>query len=333
MHQHPSRLPALPVPPLDILDRFQVRETFDTRFSNCARLLQSVWREQKGFSAGSFKPKKGRARKLGSRLAPEIARTGVNFLTPAIAKLVRREAAYREFGAMYDEERLWQNLLSSQPLTFNLLGQCKIDPEFGSKLLRRLFPDFVKTLNNVFFEHSPGRADPHYTNDHSAFDVLFDVTTANGKKGFIAIEIKFAESLRYTPRPMSARYDDIVKTANFYADASDNRLRTTPLEQMFRQHLLAYTMTGADGGYDTGLFVLISPSQNRDVQLAAKLYSSLLKETVKSAVPFRHLSLESVIDSIDVAGNSDLASGLRKRHVDYSPVAGLIEDWVPFQAA
>jgi hypothetical protein len=48
---------------------------------------------------------------------------------------------------------------------------------------------------------------------------------------------------------------------------------------------------------------------------------------------YRHLSLESVIANVDAVGDPDLASGLRKRYVDYSPVAGLIEDWVPFQVA
>jgi hypothetical protein len=38
------------------------------------------------------------------------------------AHTARREAAYREVGALIDQERLATNLLSSMPLTFNLLA-------------------------------------------------------------------------------------------------------------------------------------------------------------------------------------------------------------------
>src|SRR4051812_23495530 len=112
-----NKTPApLPIVPADILKRFNVNEPYDTRFARGARLLQSIWRERRGLPAGKIKPAKGRRRLLGSRLTPEVARTGINFLSPEIAKLVRREAAYREYGAFIEEDRLWGNLLSSQPL-------------------------------------------------------------------------------------------------------------------------------------------------------------------------------------------------------------------------
>src|SRR5436853_7896989 len=91
-----------PLVPAEILNRFHVNEPYDTRFASSARLLQSIWREQRGLPVGKIKPEKGRRRPLGSRLTPEIARTGANFLTPEIAKLAWREAAYREYGAFID---------------------------------------------------------------------------------------------------------------------------------------------------------------------------------------------------------------------------------------
>ena len=105
-----------PIVPADILDRFHAKEPFDTRFSSCARLLQSIWRDRRGFPIGEIIPKEGPRRRSGIRLTPAMAQRGFNFLTRDIAKLVRQEAAYREYGAMFDEERLWGNLLSSQPL-------------------------------------------------------------------------------------------------------------------------------------------------------------------------------------------------------------------------
>jgi hypothetical protein len=70
----------LPIVPADILDRFHVNEPYDTRFASGARLLQSIWREKRGHPVGKIKPEKGRRRRLGSRLTPEVARTGVKSL-------------------------------------------------------------------------------------------------------------------------------------------------------------------------------------------------------------------------------------------------------------
>jgi hypothetical protein len=92
---------------------------------------------------------------MGSRLAEEQARKGHNFLTPALARLAYKEAAYRETEALIQEDRFWKNLLSSQPLTFNLFGQAKLDLDFGESLLKALLPDFVDKLLSVHFEHSP----------------------------------------------------------------------------------------------------------------------------------------------------------------------------------
>src|SRR5277367_3821313 len=84
----------LPIVPADILDRYHAREPFDTRFSSCARLLQSIWRDRRGLPIGEITPKDGPRRRSGSRLTPGVAQRGFNFLTRDIAKLVRREAAY-----------------------------------------------------------------------------------------------------------------------------------------------------------------------------------------------------------------------------------------------
>ena len=130
----------LPIVPADILDRFHANEPFDTRFSSCARLLQSIWRDRRGFPVGEITPKEGPRRRSGSRLTPAVAQRGFNFLTRDIAKLVHREAAYREYGAMFEEERLWGNLLSSQPLVFNLFGQAKLDPALRHTAVPRAPP-------------------------------------------------------------------------------------------------------------------------------------------------------------------------------------------------
>jgi hypothetical protein len=50
-----------------------------------------------------------RRRKLGCRISEPAGKAGGNFLTLEIAHTARREAAYREIGALIDAERLATN--------------------------------------------------------------------------------------------------------------------------------------------------------------------------------------------------------------------------------
>ena len=138
--QPPRHLPLIPEP---ILRRHRVFEPSDTRFRACTRLLQALWRERHRLSIGTHTAPDGSRRKLGSRITPAAGRAGANFLTPAVAALTRREVAYREVGAFINEDRLWTNLLSSQPLTFNLFGPLRLDLALASRVLRLLCPDLT----------------------------------------------------------------------------------------------------------------------------------------------------------------------------------------------
>ena len=112
----------LPLIPAGVLKKHRVHEPLDTRFRSAARLLQALWRTDRALPVGNYVSEDGKRRKLGSRISEAAGRAGGNFLTPEIAHTAWREAAYREVGALVDAERLATNLLSSMPLTFNLLA-------------------------------------------------------------------------------------------------------------------------------------------------------------------------------------------------------------------
>src|ERR1700736_1817865 len=133
----------LPLIPADVLKKHRVHEPLDTRFRSAARLLQALWREDRGLPIGSYVNEDGKRRKLGSRISEAAGRGGGNFLTPEIAHTARREAAYREIGALIDAERLATNLLSSMPLTLNLLAPSGHAPERTSSCLIELLPAFT----------------------------------------------------------------------------------------------------------------------------------------------------------------------------------------------
>src|SRR6202047_567243 len=191
---------------------------------------------------GSYVNDDGKRRKLDSRISEAAGRTGGNFLTPEIAHTARRETAYREIGALIDAERLATNLLSSVPLTFNLLAPWGHAPARASSYLIELLPAFTGAARQLLFEHSPGRGNPKYTGDFTAFDALIRYSDVLGRNGFVAFEIKYSERLREPMPELKPRHAELSDASGLFTDPAAAALRASPLAQFWREHLLAQSM-------------------------------------------------------------------------------------------
>jgi hypothetical protein len=159
------------------LAQYHVDYPRDTDFSAYARLLQSKWRERQGFSHVNY----------GNFLETKFAKDSrANFLTKNIQNLVSDQIKkVRSEGGLIGEPRIWNNLLSSQPLCFNLFGELCHDPNFAlaSQYFKTLFPNKIEVVTGIKFEYSPSRKNEKYTGDSSAFDVFVEYING-GKKGF-----------------------------------------------------------------------------------------------------------------------------------------------------
>lgn len=267
----------LPLVPADILKKHHVHEPMDTRFRSAARLLQALWREDRELPIGSYVGDDGKRHKLGSRITDVAGKTGANFLTPEIAHVARREIAYREVGAMVDQDRLATNLLSSMPLTFNLLAPLGMVEDRATCVLTELLPAFSGVPMQLLYEHSPGRGNPRFSADYTAFDAMFRYSTFFGGKGFVAIEIKYSETMREPVPRMRPRYDELSASSGLFLDHAAEALRTNPLQQSWRLHMLAQSMIDA-GIYNEGFFVTIAPRLNTQVQQGMETYARHLSE-------------------------------------------------------
>ena len=328
-------LPHLPLIPEHILRRYRVYEPSDTRFRACARLLQALWREQHQLPIGIHTAPDGSRRKLGSRLSTSAGRTGANFLTPAVAALTRREVAYREVGAFIHLDRLWTNLLSSEPLAFNLFGPLRLDLALATRVLRLLCPDLRDrraAVRAIWFEYSPGRGASRYTGDHTAFDMLLGYDTPQGRTGFVAVECKYAEACQGPAPELKARYDAIAPASGLFIEPLSPALRHNPLQQFFQQHCLAHTML-QHGLYNEGRLMVIAPALNNLVQNAVSTYLSHLLKPRPEQVGFVGLTLEEAITAIGRAGAPDYARALYFRYLDWWAVDRALADALAVPAA
>lgn len=316
----PDRLPLIPE---TLLREHKVLCHADSRFRACARLLQALHREAAGWGIGVYEAASGRKKKMGHLVGTYDGASGANFLSLDVHKLARRELAYREPGSMWEEKRLYENLLSSTPLALNLLGPLKLDRDLAEAFVREIAPDLSGRVCSVSFEHSPGRGDPTFTADATAFDAFFVIRMEDGRRAFIGIEIKYSEICAEPEPRMRPRYDDLANASELFVDPEDPDLRRNPIQQCWRLHMLAQSMIDA-GLYDAGRVFVIAPRLNDQVQRATARYQTHLASARSDKAGFVNLTLEEAIGALALAGAPDQARRLTARYVDLSPVHALI---------
>ncbi len=322
----------LPLVPEALLRQHRVYEKHDHRFRACARLLQALWRQEQGLPMGTHIGRNGQ-RKIGSLLGGAAAAAGRNFLTPDVALLARREVIYQEVGALIERQRLFGNLLSSMPLAFNLFAPLRFDLEFAARVVRSLIPDIdLARVVEVWFEHSPGRSRPEFTEDRTAFDVAIVYERRDGQRGLLAIEQKYSEGTDAAVGEHRHRYGELARSSEMYKNPMHGVLRTGPCQQLFREHLLTVAATQG-GAYAEARFVLIAPRHNHLIQQGAALYASMLTEPQPGSVPFINLELERVIEAIAWAGQLDYAQILYDRYCNWLKVDLAVEDALRADAA
>ena len=286
-------LRVVPFVPEPVLRQHHAFVASDTRFTAACRLLAALWRQDQGLPCGTYTPgpRRGavqasstsplpKAVRLGSRLSPAAARAGATFLTPEIAAYAREALLLREPGSLWEEGRLWGNLLSSQALPLNLLAPLARDLDLASAVWRQLLPGFVHTVTGLRFEHSPGRRGPDYFGDGTAFDVLLDVVTSEGEPAFVAVEVKYVEGMNGPIPPPRPCYAETTRASGLFVEPDAPVLLQPGFEQLRREHVLTQLML-QQGLAACAHFVLLGPALNRRVHAVGKLYAHELRETIR----------------------------------------------------
>ena len=240
------------------------------------RLLQSVWRAENNLPA-----KKDGAKNRGAELpTPEAERSLANYLTPKIRQVVRDQVLCpaKSRNKLYGKPRIFNHLLSSQPLCFNLFGELYDDLALASRAFAKMTHGRLSEVTRIEFEWSPGRGDDRYTGDKSAFDVYVQFRNADGGNGFLGIEVKYHENLESKKNEYRRRYDEVATRMQcFRADALARLQQAGPLQQMWRDHLLVGAHAHVDR-FDDAAFVFLYPEVNTACAAAAAAYQAVLTD-------------------------------------------------------
>ena len=133
------------------------------------------------------------------------------------------------------------------------------------------------------FEYSPGRRDPLFLGNQSAFDAAIELDIGGGLLGLIGIETKYHEHavVAAVPKaPALARYLEVTERSGAFTDGWRERVVGTALQQIWQDHLLALSMLQHPSGrWAWTRFVLLYPAANASFARAATAYRTLLRDT------------------------------------------------------
>ena len=280
------------------------------QFASNARLLQSIWREEKGYKFVKY----------GNFLEEEFAKqSGVNFLTKEIFEIVKEEVKNKHIeGKVISEPRIWNNLLSSQPLAFNLFGQLKLDLSLATKVFASLYSERkIKEVTAIKFEHSPGRRSLKYTGDSSAFDVFVEYKNTSDQDCFLGIEVKYAEDLSDKPATHKESYVSVSEKANIFDLSMLNMLKEKPIQQIWRDHLLALSLFITNKDYYKGDFIYLYPSDNNNCVEGIKQYQSTF---TKEENFFKPLTIEYLVEIIKTNCSKEWIIDFEDRYLNFEKI-------------
>jgi hypothetical protein len=226
-------------------------------------------------------------------------------------------------GGGVESFRCLHNMLSSQPMCFNLFAPLANDLELADQCFRTLFPGEVGKVLDLKIEHAPMPA-AEFLDDGTSFDAFVRYKRCSGESGFIGVETKLADPFsrkRYPPqkyRSLAARSPHI-----WNADAFE-QLSDTRWYQLWRNHLLVEALRmHPRHDYAAGIVMVVHhPLDRRGIDAIAG-YRSLLRDggsTLASA------SLDQVLEAcapaVRTADQRSWLEAFRTRYVDLSGSQG-----------
>lgn len=186
-------------------------------------------------------PTRNAKKRLGNMLTREDGAAGRNFLTEEIARVA--QARLREGGGAVEPFRLLHNMLSSQPMCFNLFGPLLRDRELAARLLPALVPDAVREVTRVALEWAPQPAN-EYLGDRTAFDAFIEYRTIDGGLCALGIETKLTEpfSRRQYDGESYRRWMGLPRAAITWRTDVAERVHAIEHNQLWRDHLLTVAL-------------------------------------------------------------------------------------------
>jgi hypothetical protein len=238
----------------------------------------------------------------------------VNFLgDPVVEEAARGRAGMTGGGGIVERHRLYHNLLSSQPLCFNLFANLARDGDRLLAVVRDVFGVAeAASVEPPQFEWAPPRAE--HLDSGSAFDCFIPYQTASGAAGFVGVETKYAEHLGGQRPSANPAYRARTEAAGSgFKPGAAERLNRPATCQLWYNALLAHSLRTTTDRYAEGFVVMLACADDHPARDAAEALRAELEDPDQLV---RHASYEAVLAAGD---DSPWATQFRTRYLDLNP--------------
>jgi hypothetical protein len=238
-------------------------------FIRAQRLSQSLYRRDVlGVPCGTGPTRKA-TQDLGSMLRSADGERGLNFLDDTIREVAE---ARIEFGRGVEPFRVRNNLLSSQPMCFNLFGPLAADFDLARVAVSAII-DPVDEVTDVIVEHAP-RPKREYLDDATSFDA-FIAYRRGGTYGFIAIETKYTKPFSPSSKDGPAYRRWAYPT--IWPPSVIDQMTTPRFNQLWRNHLLAIALRDHPGSeFAEAHSIVVHHPEDESCAEATEAYIALL---------------------------------------------------------
>ena len=215
---------------------------YDSRFVADRRKLQSIDRFEK---KQKIKPYKG---KYYGNYISNGENTGVNFLRDYIFEYAKKRVKEKKPYETINSDRLYNNLLSSQPMAFNLFYPLKKmleeDNLKATKVIQMSLPEIpIHKVTNVDIEFIPEDYE-ELTGDLTAMDAIIEFEDKEGNSCFVAIETKYSENLGVNEASIKKdkkHPKEILKELQLFVSDIEEKIekKEIKLTQIYRNFILS----------------------------------------------------------------------------------------------
>jgi hypothetical protein len=247
----------------------------DAPFARRMRFHQSWYRAHVLKRHYGLGPSLHSTKPYGNMLKRDDGAWGDNFLTPAIFMVAKQYLEHHT--GLIEGFRLRNNMLSSQPMVFNLFGPLVGDPARATRLLHALMPAEIAKVIAVSLEYAP-QPKAKYLNDNTAFDAFVRYERPDGAQGFLGIEAKltepFSQKLYDTPQYRAWT----TRPGSPWPEHSWGDVANLAHNQLWRDHLLAEALRhDPKEAFAVGRLMLVRHPKDTDCAAVVAGYQALLK--------------------------------------------------------
>lgn len=219
----------------------------DSAFMRQCRLQQSHYRATVLQQPCGVGPAFNSTSRYGNMLV-DGGISGSNFVSEAAFRYAQQRARDKVICSdlTLDQFRLFNNMLSSMPLCFNMFSDLRAllltDEHACTQVIKTLFRelDWIDSVLYIGVEFIPVPT-KDYIDDKTAFDALIIVADSGGRRGLIAVETKYTDLLgKIRSKKTDDKRDGLVKEAKLFHPARADQLAELGYTQLYRNFLLTY---------------------------------------------------------------------------------------------